>query len=110
MTIAYLRFGCSTHNQGAVAQMTLRDSTWLLTSTRPTAASADGPARRALEGAFGIAPEYAGCGSCGASSYVKCGACGQLNCWNGSATTYRCFHCGASGPVSGSIDSLSAID
>jgi hypothetical protein len=109
VSVAYLKFGCAARNQGAMAKMTLRDGTWLITSTSPAAVRADVPVNRVLEGTFGIDREYPGCGSCGVSSYVKCGVCSELSCWDGEPT-YRCFHCGNSGPVIGPIDSASAID
>lgn len=49
-------------------------------------------------------PQYR-CPYCGNTSFVQCGACHKLTCYSGNGN-FACDHCGHTGEVSGTIDSL----
>ncbi len=49
-------------------------------------------------------PQYK-CPYCGNVDFVQCGGCSKLTCYSGSGL-FHCDHCGNSGEVTGTIDSL----
>lgn len=49
-------------------------------------------------------PQYK-CPYCGNIDFVRCGACSKLTCYLGSGK-FRCDHCGNTGEVTGTIESL----
>lgn len=51
-----------------------------------------------------IGPQYK-CPYCGNIEFVCCGECGKLTCYSGNGT-FICDHCGNTGEVSGTIDTL----
>lgn len=51
-----------------------------------------------------IGPQYK-CPHCGNLSFVRCGQCKNLTCYSGKGD-FLCRHCGNTGVVSGTIDSL----
>jgi predicted RNA-binding Zn-ribbon protein involved in translation (DUF1610 family) len=60
-------------------------------------------------GAFYADPAYQGCPSCGARGFVRCGKCDHLGCWHEESEVFRCAHCGSSGPITGTIESLDSL-
>ena len=51
-----------------------------------------------------IGPQYK-CPYCGNKEFVHCGKCKKLTCYSGSGR-FVCDHCGGSGEINGTIDSL----
>ena len=51
-----------------------------------------------------VGPQYK-CPYCGNTAFVHCGKCGKLSCYSGKGH-FLCDHCGNSGEVNGTIDSL----
>ena len=108
--VAYTAIKCSARNVTTVGRMKLISGSWtLLESTVYGGAIPPGEGARAVNGPFSISPEYAGCGGCGAKSYVKCGQCNRLGCWPGWGI-FQCAWCGNSGAVSGQIDGIRSLD
>jgi len=105
--------GCSRTKVKAVARFAFREpATWQLTEVRVAAVPANRAANRPqdLNGTFEVPPTYSGCPQCGARSFVRCGACGELSCYSPDSAIFLCSWCPNSGPVSGTITSLSRID
>lgn len=51
-----------------------------------------------------VGPQYK-CPYCGNYDFVRCGRCHKLTCYSGSGK-FVCDHCGNTGDVNGTIDSL----
>jgi hypothetical protein len=69
------------------------------------AALKEGFDKTRITGALIEGEEYPGCPYCGSKGFFLCG-CGHLNCWNGQGHTATCQWCGASGELTGGIDSI----
>jgi len=123
---AWVRFTCSTDRRARVATFRHSGAEWQLVSVSRQPSSGvefgspprvdstpDGPVPTGtlgVNGPFGIAPDYRGCPGCGNDSYVRCGSCGELGCWRSSKPHFTCGACGNGGEVSGSIQSINALD
>ncbi len=117
---AWVRFHCATSASSAgdgpaspprVATFRWAGEEWRLTSVDDDAPGAPASAGALpVTGPFGRSSEYRGCPGCGNDSYVRCGRCGGLGCWRSSDPIFRCGACGHRGPVSGTIESLGALD
>jgi hypothetical protein len=108
---AWVRMYCSTDRQARVATFRRAGREWQLTTVggpAPSTSSAAG--KLPVAGSFGISPEYPGCPGCRSDSYARCGNCNQIGCWRSSESYFRCGNCGDGGQVSGSIESLGAMD
>jgi hypothetical protein len=64
----------------------------------------------AVTGGFGLSAEYRRCPACRADSFARCHSCHEISCWQSSGPRFRCGFYGATGPVTGLIDSLRATD
>jgi hypothetical protein len=64
---------------------------------------------KGMSGEFGIAPDYKGCPSCGATEYAQCGRCSSMACYDPSRRALRCPTCGQQGPVDGYIERVSSL-
>lgn len=105
---AYVRMRCARTRADAVAVFRRQEDTWLLSATQAAGRGVTTPPGRTdLSGGFGTHPEYAGCTSCKAPSFVRCG-CGELGCWDGESRMFHCPWCGQSGALSGYITDLRA--
>lgn len=102
---------CSSSGHPQVGRFTWDGTTWVLVgvSRQRPGASPLGEAGQGFHGSFAVASGYPGCPSCGASRFVQCGKCARLACWDPSWETYLCPHCGTSGPVGGTIDTISTL-
>jgi len=110
---AWVRFTCSTDRSARVATFRKSGAEWRLVSVSRQPSAPDNPAPAGalgVTGPFGTAPEYDGCPGCGNDSYARCAVCGGLGCWRSSKTSFTCGVCGNGGKVSGSIQSINALD
>ena len=72
------------------------------------AAQREGYDQGQIAGYIGFEPSYPGCPYCGARSIFKCGTCARVVCWDGITREVTCSWCGATGVLSGHIESLTA--
>jgi len=109
--VIFVGMVCSVSGDPGVARLIRTDTGWnLLGVSRQRPGSVlPGSDRPEATGAFYAAPSYPGCFNCGARGFVRCGRCGSLGCWHEETDTFRCGHCGSSGPVTGTIESLSVL-
>lgn len=108
---AWVSMYCSRDKKARVAIFRRVGSEWQLTSVgNPAAGGNAAGGKLPVTGRFGLSPEYRGCPACGNSSYCRCNACGQIGCWQHTESYYTCGSCGQGGHVSGSIESLGALD
>ncbi|MEV6348680.1 hypothetical protein [Actinoplanes sp. NPDC051851] len=109
---AWVRMYCSADRRMRVATFRLAAGEWQLAVVGEPEAAPEVVTGGGLPvaGRFGFAPGYPGCPGCGGDSYVRCGSCRQLGCWKSADPRFTCGNCGNSGPVSGSIDALGALD
>jgi hypothetical protein len=107
---AWVRFTCSTDRSARVATFRKSGAQWQLAAVSEQAEAPGGAGSLDVAGPFGIAPEYRGCPGCGNDSFVRCGGCGGLGCWRSAKAYFSCGVCGNEGEVSGSIESISALD
>jgi hypothetical protein len=110
---AFVPMGCSRTKVKAVARFAFREpGTWQLAEMRVAAVPASRAASRPqdLTGTFEVLPSYAGCPQCAAPGFVRCGACGELSCYRSDQAIFSCSWCPNSGPVAGTITSLSRLD
>lgn len=90
-----------------IAHFRFQGDCWYLTRARETAErAAPSGELAAVTGAFGVSAEYQGCSVCRATSFACCHSCHEISCWQSSDPCFRGEFCGATGPVSGVIDSL----
>lgn len=94
-----------------IAYFRFHGDCWYLTQAHeipePAAPSAE---RAAVTGAFGLSAECRGCPACRADSFARCHSCHEISCWQSSDPRFQRGFCGATGPVSGFIDSLRSTD
>jgi hypothetical protein len=108
---AWVAFYCGEDRQQRVATFRLIDGSWHLATVAGDIVEEGGdPGDFPVAGRFAVSPTYPGCPSCGNDSYIRCGTCGSLSCWKSSETSSLCGHCGHRGRVTGSIDSVKALD
>jgi hypothetical protein len=108
---AWVRMYCGRDRQARVAVFRRSGTEWQIVSVGgPDRSAQSQPGGLPVSGSFGIAAGYEGCPGCGSDSYVRCGPCAQLGCWRSSEPVFTCGNCGNSGPVSGRIESLGALD
>ncbi|MEV6301124.1 hypothetical protein AB0M02_17075 [Actinoplanes sp. NPDC051861] len=108
---AWVPMYCSGDRQARVATFRQAGQEWQIVEVGgPEPIGESGGGGLPVTGGFGYAPGYRGCPACGREAYVRCGPCGQLGCWRTTEELFTCGNCGISGPVSGAIDSLGALD
>lgn len=94
-----------------IAHFRFHGDCWCLTQAQEAAelaAPSGEPA--AVTGAFGLSAEYRGCPACRADSFARCHSCRGISCRQSYDPCFRCGFYGATGPVSGLIDSLRVTD
>lgn len=103
---------CSSNGHPQVGKLVWDGTAWLLVgvSRQRPGTSLPPAVGNAHRGSFTMASGYAGCPSCGASTFARCGRCAQLACWDSSWDVFRCPHCGNSGPITGTIEAVSALE
>jgi hypothetical protein len=109
--VIFVGMVCSVSGDPGVARVVRSGAGWNLVGVsrqRPGSVlpTADTPE---ATGVFYADPAYSGCFHCGARGFVRCGRCQTLGCWQEESDTFRCGHCGSSGPVTGTIESLSVL-
>ncbi len=107
---AWVRFFCDKDQRGRMATFNKVGQEWQLFSVSTDASPQSQAGRLPVAGRFGISSKYRGCPRCGSDSYARCGNCGELGCWDSSSRFFTCGNCGVRGEVSGSIESLNAMD
>lgn len=78
----------------------------MLLSKRKQETASERQNRADFKGTFYIGEHV--CPYCGSKNFVQCSACGEMSCWDDSKKTFTCGNCGASGEVSGTIESVNA--
>ena len=83
------------------------DDKWVLTYglTTVPSGSGEGSKRKVDLTNFRFGPQYK-CPYCGQDGLVQCGCGRGLSCKSSHSDDFVCGHCGKSGTVNGSIDSL----
>ena len=100
---AWVRMYCGRDRQVRVATFQRSGADWQLVSVgRPEPSAGETAGALSVSGGFSLGPGYEGCPGCGSDSCV--------GCWRSAEPVYTCGNCAATGPVSGRIESLGALD
>ena len=103
---------CSSTGHPAVGRFEWDGQAWVLEGAsrqRPGSRLPASDSTPSRHGRFRLAPEYGGCPSCGADSFVRCRVCHELGCWDRTWPLFNCPSCGNSGPVEGYIDFVKPV-